>query len=349
MLSSPVQPDPAGVKNIGNGAGQQFIGGECINSKDCAATACCAFNDNGRGVCSGLGAQNQAGKTGCGFGDGGTSPAVSLSTSVAPAATSVAAAPNAGNAAAGTVDSSAPGSQNVGTGNGQQFITGQCLSDADCASGCCAKPKGVCSAVAVAFDSGKQGCGFSSTAVAAAEATPSAAVAVTPPAPATAVDISTPAAGVDSSLPGSQNVGVGNGQQFITGQCFSDADCASGCCANPKGICSAVAVAFDSGKQGCGFTTTGTGSANAPAAVSSAVASPAAAPATGSTTVAVDTTAAGSQNVGKANGQQFITGQCLSDADCASGCCANPKGVCSAVAVAFDSGKQGCGFVGTAA
>lgn len=350
---SPVQPDPAGTKNIGNGAGQQFIGGECLSSNDCAETACCAFNDNGRGVCSGLGAQNAAGKTGCGFGDGGASPATSLATSAAPAATSVAAAPNTGNAAGGATDSSAPGSQNVGTGNGQQFITGQCLSDADCASGCCANPNGVCSAVAVAFDSGKQGCGFTSTGVAAAEAPAevpaeafaAAAGAVSSSAPAVvAADVSATATGVDSAVPGSQNVGTGNGQQFITGQCFSDADCASGCCANPKGVCSAVAVAFDSGKQGCGFTTAGASPAADPA-----VASPVAAPATGSTTVTVDTTAPGSENVGTANGQQFITGQCLSDADCASGCCANPKGVCSAVAVAFDSGKQGCGFVGTAA
>src|SRR5690606_6009649 len=29
---------------------------------------------------------------------------------------------------------------------------------------------------------------------------------------------------------GSQNVGVGSGSQFITGQCLSPADCASGCC-----------------------------------------------------------------------------------------------------------------------
>ncbi|KAF2994635.1 hypothetical protein E8E14_001166 [Neopestalotiopsis sp. 37M] len=155
-LASPVIPDPAGVKNIGNAAGQQFIGGECLSSADCAS-ACCAFNNNGGGVCSGVGAQFQAGKTGCGFGDGGASPAAA-SSAAAPAATAAAVS------GATAVDTSAPGAQNVGLGNGQQFITGQCLSDADCASGCCANPKGVCSAVAVAFDSGKQGCGFVGTA-----------------------------------------------------------------------------------------------------------------------------------------------------------------------------------------
>ncbi|KAK9783649.1 putative Biotrophy-associated secreted protein 2 [Seiridium cardinale] len=165
VFAAPATPDPSGDKNIGNAAGLQFIGGECLSSKDCAATACCAFNNNGRGICSGLGAQTQAGKTGCGFGDGGASSAVS--SSAASVATGPAAAPAAAPATgstAVTIDTSAPGAANVGTGNGQQFITGQCLSDADCASACCANPKGVCSAVAVASDSGKQGCGFVGTA-----------------------------------------------------------------------------------------------------------------------------------------------------------------------------------------
>ncbi len=56
--------DPAGAKNVGNGVGQQFIGGQCLSSKDCAS-GCCAFPC---GICSGPGAQFQAGKQGCGFG-----------------------------------------------------------------------------------------------------------------------------------------------------------------------------------------------------------------------------------------------------------------------------------------
>ena len=56
--------DPAGTKNVGNQRGIQFIGGQCINGKDCAS-ACCA---GPCGICSGIGAQFQAGKTGCGFG-----------------------------------------------------------------------------------------------------------------------------------------------------------------------------------------------------------------------------------------------------------------------------------------
>ncbi|KIM85733.1 hypothetical protein PILCRDRAFT_5388 [Piloderma croceum F 1598] len=34
---------------------------------------------------------------------------------------------------------------------------------------------------------------------------------------------------------------------------------------------------------------------------------------------------AGQKNVGNKNGTQFIGGQCLSDADCASKCCAGPS------------------------
>lgn len=69
--------DPAGVKNIGNGAGGQFIGGQCLSAADCAS-GCCA---NPCGICSGVGAQTQAGKTGCGFGGAGGSSSTSSSTS----------------------------------------------------------------------------------------------------------------------------------------------------------------------------------------------------------------------------------------------------------------------------
>jgi hypothetical protein len=56
--------DPAGAKNVGNGAGRQFIGGQCLSAADCAS-GCCA---KPCGICSGPGAQFQAGKQGCGFG-----------------------------------------------------------------------------------------------------------------------------------------------------------------------------------------------------------------------------------------------------------------------------------------
>ncbi|KAI2465261.1 hypothetical protein F4781DRAFT_435612 [Annulohypoxylon bovei var. microspora] len=69
-LASPISPDPAGAKNVGNGKGIQFIGGQCESSADCASTCCAVVTGQNFGLCSGLGAQTQAGKAGCGFGDG---------------------------------------------------------------------------------------------------------------------------------------------------------------------------------------------------------------------------------------------------------------------------------------
>ncbi|ORY71497.1 uncharacterized protein BCR38DRAFT_417021 [Pseudomassariella vexata] len=58
---------------------------------------------------------------------------------------------------------------------------------------------------------------------------------------------------------------------------------------------------------------------------------------------------AGAKNVGQGNGEQFITGGCVNDADCASACCTDASGigVCSAEAAQFQNGKNGCGFVNT--
>ncbi|TQS31647.1 hypothetical protein Golomagni_08064 [Golovinomyces magnicellulatus] len=145
---------------------------------------------------------------------------------------------------------------------------------------------------------------------------------------------------------GADNVGNGQGLQFITGGCLSDADCASGCCAglaSGEAVCSGPAVGNAQGKQGCGFGGEGAG-AGSPAGGEEAVAEPPAGGAGG----AIDENAAGSENVGQGDASQFITGQCLSDADCASGCCAGSEGsdtaACSAVAVAEENGKTGCGF-----
>ena len=167
------------------------------------------------------------------------------------------------------------GAKNVGNGAGGQFITGACLSDADCASGCCARLDGggICSGPAVSFAQGKQGCGFGGAGGGGQAPPPPEPVVVPAPPPAAppapgcgAPDavVVTPVAGgagaaVDMSKPGAQNVGKGDGSQFITGQCFSDADCASGCCAKLRGAgqCSGPAVSFDAGKQGCGFVNGG--------------------------------------------------------------------------------------------
>ncbi|TDZ39559.1 hypothetical protein C8034_v002877 [Colletotrichum sidae] len=55
---------------------------------------------------------------------------------------------------------------------------------------------------------------------------------------------------------------------------------------------------------------------------------------------------AGARNVGKGDGSQFITGGCVSNADCSSKCCADASGVgvCSAEAAQFQNGKNGCNF-----
>lgn len=152
---------------------------------------------------------------------------------------------------------------------------------------------------------------------------------------------------------GDKNIGNGQGTQFITGACISNADCASGCCAaiNGGGVCSAEAVAFAQGKQGCGFAGaggagTGAGSnagANAGAGTNNGEAAGGAGTgaANGAAGSQIDTSLAGSQNVGKGDGSQFITGQCLSDADCASACCNKNTGICNAPGAI---GAENCGF-----
>ncbi|KAJ7617948.1 hypothetical protein FB45DRAFT_932993 [Roridomyces roridus] len=249
--------DPAGAKNVGNGAGGQFIGGQCLNAADCAS-GCCAGPS---GICSGVGAQTQAGKTGCGFVSGQsslTSSAVADAGDNAAAATTAAAA--TGTAAAGTASAGGPafdpaGAKNVGNGAGGQFIGGQCLNAADCASGCCAGPSGICSGVGAQTQAGKTGCGFvsgqSSLTTAAAAAGNAAAAA---PASTGAAVAGTASAGGPAFDPaGVKNVGNGKAGQFIGGQCLSAADCASGCCAGPSGICSGVGAQTQAGKTGCGF------------------------------------------------------------------------------------------------
>jgi hypothetical protein len=148
------------------------------------------------------------------------------------------------------------GAKNVGNGKGAQFITGQCLSDADCASGCCAKPTGICSGPGAATQQGKTGCGFGGGSSSPASAAPkeSAPAADKGAADKGAAAPATASKGGPAFDPsGVKNVGNGKGTQFIGGQCLSTADCASGCCAGPSGICSGVGAQTQAGKTGCGF------------------------------------------------------------------------------------------------
>ncbi|KAI1498947.1 hypothetical protein F5X99DRAFT_411544 [Biscogniauxia marginata] len=66
-------PNPAGARDVGNGQGAQFTTGGCVADADCAE-GCCAGGaedeaGNEVGICSGIGAEFQNGKTGCGFVD----------------------------------------------------------------------------------------------------------------------------------------------------------------------------------------------------------------------------------------------------------------------------------------
>ena len=145
----------------------------------------------------------------------------------------------------------AAGSQNVGQGNGQQFITGECLSAADCASGCCVDQgngSAQCKARIVTEQAGGS-CDFGGAAAGgagdveveagtgAANATEGEVDGGAGAGNGTETDnggdtADNGACGAIAETSGSQNVGLGNGSQFITGQCFSAADCASGCCAD---------------------------------------------------------------------------------------------------------------------
>ncbi|KAI0835242.1 hypothetical protein F5Y06DRAFT_299917 [Hypoxylon sp. FL0890] len=64
-----LQPDPAGDKNVGNGHHIQFIGAKCLDGTDCESFCCAGVAGTDFGLCSGVGAQTQSGKTGCGFVD----------------------------------------------------------------------------------------------------------------------------------------------------------------------------------------------------------------------------------------------------------------------------------------
>ncbi|KAH0536803.1 hypothetical protein FGG08_006371, partial [Glutinoglossum americanum] len=111
------------------------------------------------------------------------------------------------------------GKGNVGNGKGKQFITGQCLSNADCASGCCAGPSGICSGPAASFQSGKTGCGFVSKSGKKPKPTPS------------------------KRSPQDDDNGDDGGDTPTGGDCNVDSDCESGCCLG--GGCSTRQIAPD--------------------------------------------------------------------------------------------------------
>jgi hypothetical protein len=150
---------------------------------------------------------------------------------------------------------------------------------------------------------------------------------------------------------------VGQGTQFITGPCTSDADCASGCCGFNTGKCAGPVVAQEV-DGGCGFgnaqpndnaalallgqaTTQSTTTTTAAVAQTTIESTATAQTTTESTATAAAPQASTSSN--GAAGTQFITGPCTSDADCASGCCGFNTGKCAGPVVAQEV-DGGCGF-----
>ncbi|OJD27325.1 hypothetical protein ACJ73_01277 [Blastomyces percursus] len=143
---------------------------------------------------------------------------------------------------------------------------------------------------------------------------------------------------------------LGQGTQFITGPCTSDADCASGCCGFNSGTCAGPVVAQER-DGGCGFGDAQPNDNAAAAfrgqgAVDDGAQGGAGVGAGGATPVVINDDAVATGTAGQAqvsSGSQFITGPCTSDADCASGCCGFNSGTCAGPVVAQER-DGGCGF-----
>jgi hypothetical protein len=225
-------------------------------------------------------------------------------------------------------------------GQGTQFITGPCTSDADCASGCCGFNTGKCAGPVVAQER-DGGCGFGDAQPNDSAALPFLGTATTAVVAQTSTEPKTTAATTQEPT-SSNGAGNGAGKQFITGPCTSDADCASGCCGFNSGKCAGPVIAQER-DGGCGF---GDAQPNSSAELSllGITATATAAVAETATTTAVTTQAPTSSNgPGNGAGKQFITGPCTSDADCASGCCGFNTGKCAGPVVAQER-DGGCGF-----
>ncbi|KAF2761147.1 hypothetical protein EJ05DRAFT_473692 [Pseudovirgaria hyperparasitica] len=134
---------------------------------------------------------------------------------------------------------------------------------------------------------------------------------------------------------------AGQGTQFITGPCTSDADCAAGCCGFNTGKCAGPVIALER-DGGCGF---GSGTPNDNAAKALGFNGGITSASNGGAVQKQDDTAAGNQGGAqpKAAGTQFITGACTKDADCASGCCGRRTGKCAGAIIALQR-DGGCGF-----
>lgn len=144
---------------------------------------------------------------------------------------------------------------------------------------------------------------------------------------------------------------MAQGTQFITGECASDAECASACCGFTSGKCAAPFVANERG-EGCGFgdaqpnnNALNGAEGNARAEAQPGAAAPGEAPAANGTAGETDANAGAGAGAGAAagDGTQFITGPCTADSDCASACCGFKSGKCAGPVVAQER-DGGCGF-----
>jgi hypothetical protein len=147
----------------------------------------------------------------------------------------------------------------VGKGTKSQFITGQCLSKADCASNCCVAQAGGVAQCKAEILTGQQGlsCDFRCGAGASPAASRPAASQPAPAAPAQPpANAGSGSCAVNTALAGSQNVGKKAASQFITGQCTSRADCASNCCVAQAGGVARCKAELLTNQQGldCNFT-----------------------------------------------------------------------------------------------
>jgi hypothetical protein len=134
---------------------------------------------------------------------------------------------------------------------------------------------------------------------------------------------------------------LAQGNQFITGACTNDKDCAAGCCGFNTGKCAGPVVAL--GRDGgCGR---GDPVSNNNAAVALGFANVAFTPVTaagGAATAAPVVAAVAPVTAAIAPGSQFITGPCTTDKDCAAGCCGFNSGKCAGPVIAQER-DGGCG------
>jgi len=215
---------------------------------------------------------------------------------------------------------------------GAGFVTSPCRQDSDCQQGCCAFNTGKCAGPDIA-QTRDGGCGFG-------DAMPNNRAAVALGSTETPNQVVPGATKAAPPPPKSTGSGKPPGTQFITGACGSDSDCASGCCGFRSGLCAGAIIAQER-DGGCGFGdavpnnraavalgSSETPNQNVPGATKAAAAPPAATANSGS---------------GKPPGTQFITGQCGSDADCATSCCGFHSGKCAGAIVAQER-DGGCGF-----